>query len=136
MKKIILPGIVSGIVTLILGMGVSYFFKLCPAVAADYLNPNLIRSWQDPLMSLFFFHPFIQGIILAWAWNRSKTLFQGTWTDRGIKFGFVIWFIASVPGMFISYSSFPLSLTTIISWTVSGLINGIASGIIFAKMNT
>jgi len=135
MKKIILPGIIIGVINLILGMAVSYLFMIYPSVADDYMNPGLMRPWSDPLMSLFFLYPFVQGIILAWAWNKSKNIFQGTWEKRGIKFGLAIFLISVVPGMFVTYSSFPLSILTVISWTVSGFICDMAAGLILAKIN-
>ena len=135
MKKIILPGIVAGIVTLILGMAISYLFMLIPFVNADYNNSSIMRTWQDPIMSLFFLYPFIFGIALAWVWNKSKGLFKGSARKRGTHFGLTYFIIATIPGMLISYVSFPISIFTIISWTVSGLINAIAAGWVFAKMN-
>jgi len=135
MKKIILPGILAGVAILVLGMIVSYIFMLIPAVAADYSNTNIMRQWQDPLMSLFFIYPFVLGIILAWVWNKSKTLFKGSASKRGCNFGLTIWLIATVPGMFITYTSMPYAFMTVISWTVGGLVNSLAAGGIFAKMN-
>ncbi|HCC22136.1 hypothetical protein A2480_00815 [Candidatus Uhrbacteria bacterium RIFOXYC2_FULL_47_19] len=135
MKKIIWPGILAGLTTLILGMGISYLFMLFPSVNADYYNTGVMRPWKDPIMSLFFLYPFVQGIILAWAWNKAKGLFTGTAMQRGMSFGFSIFLVATIPGMLVSYSSFPLSLLTIISWTVSGLVCITISGMIFAKMN-
>jgi len=135
MNKIILPGIIVGVVNLILGMLVSYLFMVFPSVAMDYNNASIMRPWSDPIMSLFFLYPFVLGIILAWAWDKAKVLFKGTWAERGAKFGLTIFVIDTIPGMLISYSSFPLSLVTIISWTVSGLICAVAAGIILAKIN-
>ena len=135
MKKIIWPGIVSGIVMLVLGLAISYLFMIFPSVAADYSNTGIMRPWSDPLMSLFFVSPFILGIGLAWIWNRSKTLFNGTIWRRGANFGLIYFVIATIPGMIMSYSSFPLSFLTILSWTISGLVNGIIAGWILAKMN-
>lgn len=135
-KKIILPGIIAGVAILIAGLAVSYLFMAFPAVSVDYQNVALMRSWQDPTMSLFFLYPFILSMILSWVWNRSKSLFSGGWAGRGAKFGLVIWIISTVPGMFISYVSFPISLLTVISWTVGGLVNGIICGLIFSKMNS
>ena len=125
MKKIILSGIIVGVVILAVSMLINYGFMLFPTIAADYQNTNIMRSWQDPLMMLFFLHPFVLGIILAGVWDRTKGLFQGSIFQKGNQFGIAIWLIATVPGMLISYSSFTLSLLTIISWTVSGLINSI-----------
>jgi hypothetical protein len=135
MKKIILPGIVAGIVILILGMAINNLFMLIPSVNADYNNFNIMRSWQDPLMLLFFIYPFVLGIALAWMWNISKGLFKGSAWKRGTNFGWTYFIIATIPGMLISYISFPISLLTIISWAVSSLISAIAAGWIFAKMN-
>ena len=135
MKKIIGPGIIAGIVMLILGFIVSYLFMFIPSVTADYNNVNVMRSWEDPLMIAFFAYPFLFGIILAWAWNNSKQLFKGTPWQRGKKFGLAIWFIATIPGMFITYTSMPFAFMTILSWTVGGLINITTAGYIFARMN-
>ncbi len=135
MKKILVPGILGGVAALILGMGVSYLFMLSPIVTADYQNANVMRSWQDPLMSLFFLYPFVEGIVLAWAWSKVKGLFKGSWIRRGVNFGLSIFLIATIPGMLVSYSSFPLSFLTILGWTVSGLVNVCVMGVIAAKMN-
>lgn len=135
MKKIIWPGILVGIATLIAGMVISYLFMLLPSVAADYSNPAVMRQWQDPLMMLFFLYPFVFGIILAWAWNKSKNLFKGTSWARGTNFGLAIFLISTIPGMFITYTSMPYSFMTVISWTFSGLINSLIAGWILAKMN-
>jgi hypothetical protein len=134
-EEIIWPGIVAGIAILVLGMVISYLFMSIPSVAADYNNAQIMRSRQDPLMSLFFIYPFVLGIALAWVWNRAKGLFKGSACKRGTHFGLSYFIIATIPGMLISYSSFPLSLSTIICWTVSGLISAIAAGCILARMN-
>jgi len=68
-------------------------------------------------------------------WDKSKGLFQGSIANKGTQFGLAVWLIATVPGMLISYSSFTLSLLTIISWTVSGLIEIVVAGIILARIN-
>lgn len=136
MKKIIFPGIIAGIAILVLSFTISYLFMIMPSVNADYNNVQVMRSFQDPLMSLYFAYPFVLGIALAWIWNKTKGLIKGSVWKRGIDFGFAYFVIATIPGMLISYSSFPLSIFTIISWLVSGLIAAIVAGMIFAKMNS
>lgn len=135
MKKIIWPGIIAGAINLILALAVSYLFIRFPQVAADYNNQKLIRPWADPLMSVFFLYPFLFGIILAWAWNKTKSLFNGSQTLRAGKFGLSIFLITSIPGMFVSYTTFPLAFLTILSWLLSGLIVSIVAGLVFVKMN-
>jgi len=135
MKKVIGAGLVAGAISLVLGMAVSYLFIRIPVVSADYQNTNLIRPWDDPLMLLFFFHPFIQGLILAWVWNKGKVLIEGSLTTRALKFAFVFTLVGVIPGMFITYVSMPIAFWTIISWTVGGFVNGLVAGFVFAKMN-
>jgi hypothetical protein len=137
MKKILISGIVAGITLLVLGIVVGTLFNLIfPSLVTEYMNPDLFRPWEDPLMMLFFLHPFILGLILSYVWDKSKSLLKSKdILGRAIPFGLTIWLITSIPGMFITYSSFLVSLPMVISWTINGLIYSIAAGIIFAKMN-
>ena len=136
MKHIVLPGILSGIGMLFIGFGLSFLLGfIFPVIAKEYHNPNLFRPWSDPLMSLYFVHPFVVGIILAFIWGKVKKLFTGTTVSKGLLFGFSFWIAATFPGMFISYSSFPVSIMMIITWTLSGLAQELVAGVILAKMN-
>lgn len=132
MKKIIGPGLLLGVIMLIIGMIVNYLFMLITSVNADYYS-GFMRSWQDPLMMLFFLYPFILGLVFAWLWAKTKTSFKGKW--RGCYFGWMLFFLTTVPGMWVTYTSFNLSFLTIIGWTVAGLINAKISGFFLAAIN-
>lgn len=135
MKKIILPGLLAGFVNLLAAMLVSKIFVfLCPTINTAYQNPNLFRSYSDPLMILFFVYPFLLGIILAWFWNETKSLYPSD-VEGGLRFGLNYWIIATIPGMFVTYSSMPYSLPIVVSWLVEGLISALIAGTIFAKLN-
>ena len=131
-KKIIWPGILLGVIILIVCLVVSYLFMLIPSVSADYTS-GFMRSWQDPLMTLFFLYPFITGIIFAWLWDKTKSSFKGKM--RGCYFGFILFFLTTFPGMWITYTSFNLSFLTILSWTISGFISAKISGFFLVYMN-
>ena len=134
-KKIILPGLSVGLINFIASMLISKIFGVVfLSISAEYQNTNLFRPWSDPLMLLFFIYPFLLGIILAWFWNKTKTIF-GENIVGGIKFGINYWIITTIPGMFITYSSMPYSLLMVISWTISGLITALLAGIILVKLN-
>jgi hypothetical protein len=132
MKRIIWPGLLLGLILLIVNFAVSYLFMLIPSVNADYTS-GFMRSWQDPLMMAFFLYPFILGIILAAFWNRVKASFKGKM--RGCWFGWWIFFLTTIPGMYITYTSFNLQFLTILGWTISGLISAKIAGFLLAKMN-
>lgn len=132
MKKIIWPGLLFGVIALIVNLIVSYLFMLIPSVSADY-SSGVMRSLQDPLMMVFFLYPFILGIVFAWLWNTTKGSFRGKW--RACSFGWMLFCLTTIPGMFITYTSFNLSFLTILGWTVSGLITAKIAGFLLVWMN-
>lgn len=134
-KKIILPGLLIGLISFMASMVVSQIFKIVfPSIGAEYQNLALFRAQSDPLMMLFFLHPFLVGIILAWFWSKAKNMF-GEDMKGGIMFGLTYWVIATIPGMFATYSSMPYSLAIVTSWLISGLVTAIIGGIILVKLN-
>lgn len=135
LKKIILPGLLIGLVNFLSSMVVSQIFKIIfPSIGAEYQNPALFRASSDPLMMLFFLHSFLVGILLAWFWGKTKNIF-GEDMKGGITFGFAYWIIATIPGMFATYSSMPYSLAIVTSWLVAGLVAALLAGIILVKLN-
>ncbi|HLG34309.1 MAG TPA: hypothetical protein VI757_05460 [Bacteroidia bacterium] len=135
MKKIIPAGLIAGAIMLAAGMFTGFVFQLAvPSIRNEYQNANLFRPWSDPLMSLYFIHPFLVGVIMAWLWSKTKDLIQGTTPgQKGMRFG-MIYFLISVPGMLISYSSFPISIALTLSWTFAILVQGLCSGFLFSRM--
>jgi hypothetical protein len=134
-KKIILSGLLAGLILFLASMVVSGIFKVIfPAINAEYQNTNLFRPYSDPLMLLFFVHPFLVGVLLAWFWKKTKSIF-GENIKGGIKFGLTYWLISSIPGMFATYTSMPYSLEIVLSWLVTGLVEAVLAGIILSKMN-
>ena len=134
MKRFI-SSLVVGAILLLVGMLIGQLFQIvAPSIKSEYMNPGLFRPWSDPLMSLMYVEPFVIGFILVWLWDKTNTLFKGdTSLEKGLKFGFAYWFI-TIPGMIMSYSSFPVSLLLVISWSVSGLIQILGAGIYLSKV--
>jgi hypothetical protein len=134
MKKVIIFGLLAGLIMLALSMILgSVFHIIAPDLKSEYENANLFRPWSDPLMLLMFVQPFLVGIILAWIWQKTKGLFTGTelWKS-GLCFGFIYW-VTTIPGMVISYSTFQISLLMVANWTASNLLAGLCAGILFSK---
>lgn len=127
-------GLIAGGVNLALGLGINLFVSLVlPGVASEYQNSALFRPWSDPLMLVYFVYPFILGVVLAYLWGRMREQFSGTVRERAIQFGKLYFMIATIPGMFITYTSMQISLLMVLVWAVTGLAQGIAAGWVFAK---
>lgn len=134
MRKIIVS-LVAGSVMLIVGVIVGQLLQLLiPSIKIEYQNPNLFRSWTDPIMSIVFIEPFILSAFLLWIWTMTKELFKSdSQLYNGLFFGFIYWLI-TIPGMIMSYSSFPVSLMLVCSWSITILFQSLFAGVIFSKM--
>lgn len=137
MKKILVPGLLAGVATLVAGLVVSrvmaYFF---PSLNAEFANPSIFRPWSDPLMSLYFLYPFVLGLVLSCFWDKYKKVFEGkNLFEKVNKFALTYWVIAGIPGMFITYSSFQVSFIMVFSWLLGGLAEALAAAWVLAKMN-
>jgi|SRR3989339_1461074 len=128
MKKVILPGIVAGILMAVVGLGYSMLMgKLAPAIMAEYQNTAIFRPWTDPLMQLFFAYPFVLGLALAYVWDKVKG------SISSLILGYFL--VAIIPGMLITYSSFHVSLLMTLNWTLGSLINVLVAAMVLKKMN-
>lgn len=136
MRKVLIPGLIAGVAMLLVGMIVSWLINLVlPNLMMEY-KTTLFRPWEDPLMSLYFAHPFVLGLALAFVWDKVKGLLQGGPMKKATNFALAYFIVATIPGMLISYSSFPLSILMILSWTISSLLQAWAAGLVLAKLNS
>ncbi len=135
MKKALLI-IITGGLMMAAGFAISTLANtVSPALEVEYHNPHLFRPWSDPLMQLYWLVPFINSLILFRVWALGKSLIRGDlYVRRGLSFAFSYWMV-TLPGMIMSYSSFPVSFGMVITWTVSGLAQAIVAGILFARFN-
>ena len=136
MKKILLPGIISAVSVFIVTMGINYLFNfISPGLKSEYENSNIFRPWEDPLMMLIFICPLILAFILAFIWDKVKSIFNGSYLNNVISFTLIYWIATSIPGMIMSLSSFKISVIMVISWTVSGFFQVLTASLITIKMN-
>ncbi len=133
-RKVIFPGLVTGIVLLLLSIvGLYGMIWLLPSLAVLYFDPAF--DTQSERAILYFAHPFVVGFALSWFWDRSKGLFKGSFLGKGIEFGLLYWLVAVVPMMWLIYSAIAVPLQLVASWLLFGLIQGIVAGFILEKVN-
>jgi len=134
MKKVILPGVIAGFVLLGLSYVALYLLvNLLPSLAEQYYNP--VFSQEGDKTILYFLHPFVLSFALAWFWERFKGQFEGSWLLRGLELGVVYAIVASLPAMWITFSSLALSFQLVASWFAYSLVQAAVVGLIYAKMN-
>jgi hypothetical protein len=112
------------------------FGAIFPGLMAEYENTNIFRPWTDPLMNLYYVHPFLLGIFLAFAWSKGKGLIkEKDKLKKGALFGVWVWILFGTPGMLMTIASFQVSVLIVLTWTVSILIQDVLAGIVFAYMD-
>lgn len=133
MKRIFFLGFLAGVTMLIVSFAWGMVSNMIwPELAEEYQNPGIFRPWTDPAMSIMLLHPIIVGVILSWLWSKTNHLIKvdSSW-KRGVTFGFIYW-IATISGMIISYSTFQISLVMVLNWTLNGAIQSMVAGLIFS----
>ncbi|OGD83689.1 hypothetical protein A2165_03650, partial [Candidatus Curtissbacteria bacterium RBG_13_40_7] len=104
-----------------MGLVLNFIFMFAvPVLTAEYQNTQIFRSWQDPLMWVFFAYPFILGIVAAYLWDIVEGKLKGKGNQKALDFAKLYFVIATIPGMFITYTSFQVSLLMVIAWTITG----------------
>lgn len=133
-RKVISSGLVAGIALLLLSViGLYATVWLFPGLAVQYFDPTFDSQSQRAI--LYFLHPFVAGLALAWFWDRCKNFFPGSFLRRALEFGLLYWLVAVFPMMWLIYSAIDVSLALVGSWLVFGLLQGMAAGLLLQKMN-
>jgi len=134
MKKIIIAGLVAGVVLLILSaLGLYITIWLFPKIASQYFDPAF--DVQSSRVMIYYLHPFVIALALSWFWSRFKGVLKGSFLTRGIEFGLIYMMVAIFPMMWLIYSAMSISLEMVATWFVLGLLQGVIAGLIFEKMN-
>jgi len=131
LKRGLIAGLANLIVMLVLMWLIGVVF---PSVMQEYKNTAIFRPFNDPLMMVYFGYPFILGFAAAYLWNLLEKHLSGNVTNKALQFAKIYFIIATIPGMFISYTTFQLSFLMIVMWTVTGFIEAFVAGYIFAKV--
>jgi hypothetical protein len=134
MKKIILSGLLAGVVLLILSiLGLYVTIWFFPGLAAQYYDPSFDTGPDRYL--LYYIHPFVIALALSWFWDRFKTVLTGSFLTRGIEFGVIYALIAVFPVMWLIYSAMNVSLAIVGTWLLFGLLQALVAGLVFEKLN-
>jgi hypothetical protein len=134
MQKFFIKGFAAGAILLVLSYAALWVLvNFFPDMAEQYYNP--IFDMEGDKTYLYFLHPFVLSFALAWFWRRFKSLFHGPFWWRGMEMGLVYGLIASLPSMWITFSSLSVSFGLVMTWLLYGVFQAIVVGIVYAKMS-
>ncbi len=134
MKKILLSGLIAGLVLLVLSLlGLYITIWFLPGIALEYFDPSF--NTQESRAMIFFLHPFVIGMALSWFWNQFKEILKGSFITKGIEFGVLYALVASFPMIWLIYSAMNVSLAMVATWFILALAQGVVAGLVFEKTN-
>ena len=134
MKKILIPGILTGIFLLISSFIALFLtIKLFPSLAWEYFGPTFNTDGSRDI--LFYIHPFLLGLALAWFWNRVKEIFTGNSIAKALEFSLIYAAIATIPTMWITFSAINISMEMVLTWILYGLFQALVAGLILSRLN-
>ena len=136
-KKLFIHGLLAGLVMLIVGMIFGQLVNMMfPTLAVQYDNTNLFRAFDDPAMIWYFIYFFVLGVGIAWIWEMIKDKIKGkTACQKAKNIVSKYWPAVLLPGMMITYSSFPVSFGIILSWSIGSFVQLYAGFWFLAKKN-
>lgn len=134
MRKVLINGIITGVILLVVSIALLFItVRIMPALAWEYFGPSFNTEGDRDF--LFYIHPFLIGIALAWLWNRVKSVFTGNWILKGMEMGLMYALVATLPAMWITFSAINISVEMVLTWFLYGLFQAIISGLILARLN-
>ena len=131
-KKILVAGFVAGIVILLISFIVDAIVQQVWPV--NYMELGGMRAADDPIMMLFFLNYWVIGFAMAIVYPYFSDKIKGNYICKGKKFGFLIWLVASLPSVFIVYTSMNYPIGFTISQFVGSLFYMLCAGITTAKL--
>jgi hypothetical protein len=127
-KKIAVSGIAAGIIILILMVVINVVMNT--VIPADLSTYGGMRAADDPVMTLFFFYPFIVAFAAAFIFDVVKDCLKGTTVRKGLMFGALLLVVMTLPSLYVMITSmtwpidfyFRTALWEIISFPLMGLL--------------
>jgi len=131
LKKIVGAGLVAGVIIFLIMIMMNFAFEAMIPDYGEWLagQPGM-RAWDDPMMLLFFLHPFVYGLAMAGVYSQLGDCVKARgFVKKGLVFGFLVWIVATVPGQFLVLTSMNYPLAIVASWAFAPLIELPLAGI-------
>ena len=131
--KFLMSGIAAGAVIWVIFFAVNMVVNI--VLPYNILELGGMRAANDPVMLLFFLHPFVLGVALAYVYPYVGKSLEGSNLKKGEKFGLLMWAVVNVPSIFLVYTSMNYSMGFTVNSIVGSFLYMLAAGIVIAKIS-
>jgi len=132
-RKFIISGFLAGLAMLAVSQAVSAIAGMVPGLAYSIFELGGMRAMDDPIAILFFAHFWVLAFAMAYVYGRLGAALKGDAMAKGKTFGIIMWLVASLPSIFLVWSSMDYPLGFHIGSIIGSVIYMPAAGIIIAK---
>lgn len=130
MKKRVIAILLAGAVLLVMSYLILFAgIQWLPELMEEFYNPIFWPGGQRA--GLFFIHPFLMAVVLAWFWVRFGDKLRWTGWHKGLELGLIYAFTATLPSMWINFSAMDVTIAMIMSWFFYGWLQATAAGMVF-----
>jgi len=125
-KKGVEGGIAYGIIATLMMFLLTFTYNLA--------GINLLSLYYGPAflpmsaMNAMYFVPFVAGFLYALVYGVVRSALPGRKLEKGLAFGFIIWLIATLPGMLMTAATMTVPSVLVVEWTFTMLANLVTGG--------
>lgn len=132
-RVIVLSGAGGGLILLILQTLFSTIGQVIDPY--DIFTLGGMRAVDDPIMIFFFAYPFVFAFAAAILFHAMEPCLPKEIKAKGIRFGFLLFLIFTVPNMFVIFTSMNYPLGFHIGNFLLGIIGYPLLGVIFGTLD-
>jgi hypothetical protein len=130
-RPIIVGGIIVGFVIMLIDIIIGGFLQLI--LPYDIFQLGGMRKSDDPIMLLFFIHPWVLGFALSFVYSYIGDVLNGNHIAKGWRYGFLMWIVIFVPYAFLVFSSMDYPIGFVVNSIIPPFVYMIVSGVLIAK---
>jgi len=131
-KKVFIAGILGGLAIFVVWLIAGIIVQA--ARLYDVMSLGGMRAANDPIMLLFFLHPWVTGFAVAIAYSQFGKAFEGSATKKGVKFGLIMWLVSNIPSSFVIYTSMSYPVAFVVVSVAGSFVYMVTAGVVIAKV--
>ncbi|MEK9130466.1 MAG: DUF1761 domain-containing protein [Patescibacteria group bacterium] len=134
LRKVLLAGLAVAVVSSVWGMlTCGWLFNWVYFLEPTEIWKNI--NFRDPMFSVVYYGGiFILNFLFAWVFALLYHGIPEEKIGKGIWYGFLVWAVGILPGMFSLYMFTNMAVVVVIYWIANLLIERVIAGMIVASI--
>ena len=130
-KQIIVAGLIVGFIIIVIDIVIGGILQTI--LPYNIFQFGGMRTIDDPIMMLFFIHPWVLSFTLSFVYSHFGKSLNGNYITKGWKFGLLMWIVIFIPYTFLVFVSMDYPIGFYLNSIIPPFFYMILSGIVIAK---